>query len=43
MKGGEKEIIEQEKEGGESENTFNNYRIINDVGVRGSEYGSGSG
>ncbi len=25
------------------EKTFNAYRIINDVGVRGSEYSSGSG
>ncbi len=44
MRGGEKETIEQEKlKGGESKNTFNNYRIINDVDVRSREYSSGSG
>jgi len=41
---GEKETIEQEKlKGKENEDTFDNYRIINDVGVRSSEYSSGSG
>ena len=41
---GEKETIEQEKlKGEENEDTFDNHRIINDVGVRSSEYSSGSG
>jgi hypothetical protein len=44
VRGGEKETIEQEKlKGGESENTFHNYRIISNVGVRSRKYSSGSG
>ena len=44
VRGGEKETIEQEKlKGEESENTFNNYRIINDVCIRSGDYSSGSG